>query len=153
MAFPPGWAAEAGKGLPFTSGRRSLRFFVRGTATAEFSDRAYNFAAQAGAFTIPRSPVVAPGSAGSSGFPATVGVGTPMGGQAGLPAAQATPVTTQASHSIRVSNEGASELEFSFDGVTVHGALLAGEKVVYLDRYETGIAVRGDGMAFRIEAW
>ena len=150
MPFPPGWVASVGKGLPLPSGRRSLRFFGRGTATANFNDSAYNFAAQAGALSFPVSPVVAVGQ------PVPVqGLATPTGGQAAAPSAQAAPVTTQSSHTLRIANDdaGSAELEFSFDGVTVHGVVRAGEAVTYVDRFETGIAVRGDGVAFRVEAW
>jgi hypothetical protein len=46
-----------------------------------------------------------------------------------------------------------ADLEFSFDGVNVHGKVLAGTEVVYWDRHESGIALRGLGSVFVLEAW
>ncbi len=60
------------------------------------------------------------------------------------------------SGNIRVCNDGEGDIEFSFDGINVHGRLKAGEVFQYRNRYESGMAVRGyDGAtsAFRIEAW
>jgi hypothetical protein len=45
------------------------------------------------------------------------------------------------------------DLEISFDGVNVHGKVLAGTEVIYWDRHESGIAVRGLNSVFTIEAW
>lgn len=69
------------------------------------------------------------------------------------PAKQVLPRAAVWSGSLRVCNDGGGVLEFSFDGNTVHGKLLAGETVVYRDRIEAGISVRGVGVTYRIEAW
>jgi len=51
----------------------------------------------------------------------------------------------------------ADGIEFSFDGVNVHGVVFAGEKLVYRERHEAGIAIRtlgvGGACSVRIEAW
>lgn len=44
-------------------------------------------------------------------------------------------------------------VEISFDGINVHGSIPAGETRVYDARKEAGIAVRGTGATFAIEAW
>ena len=53
---------------------------------------------------------------------------------------------------ILVNNDGAADLEVSFDGINVHGLVLPSEERVYRARREGGIAVRG-ATDFRIEAW
>lgn len=55
-------------------------------------------------------------------------------------------------HGIRIVAGAGSSLTFTFDGVNDHGQLSSGEDVMYLDRYEAGIAVKGSG-TFQIEAW
>jgi hypothetical protein len=138
-----------------------MRFFVAGTATADFADNAFNFAVSPASgdksMMVPPSPVVRAGQEVASGFPASAVVTSPMGGQAALPAAQSNPVTTQAASTIRIFNDGSGDLEISFDGEHVHGVVLGTDKVLeYRRRMETGIAVRGVSSAtpaFRIEAW
>lgn len=44
-------------------------------------------------------------------------------------------------------------VEISFDGVNIHGSIPAGETRSYSGRREAGIAVRGTGATFAIEAW
>jgi len=44
-------------------------------------------------------------------------------------------------------------VEISFDGTNVHGYIPAGEVTTYRNRYEGGIAVRGVGATFYVEAW
>ena len=46
-----------------------------------------------------------------------------------------------------------ADLEFSFDGVNVHGKVTAGTEVIYWDRHESGIAFRGNTSVFVLEAW
>lgn len=161
MPLPPGWIADAG--LPLPSGRRSLRFFKTAAATANFADSAYNFAVPGSgsgtdaSLQVPPSVKVEAGDERGSGSPASGTVSTPMGGQRDVaPASQAAPVTTQAAYAIRICNDGAGALEYSFNGTDVHGLIKANEQPVYLQRYEPGIAVRGVAGAtptFRIEAW
>jgi len=64
----------------------------------------------------------------------------------------APPAAAVHSQAIAITNAGAALLEFSFDGVNVHGAVPAGARHVFGDRHEAGIAVRGVA-AFVIEAW
>jgi hypothetical protein len=45
-----------------------------------------------------------------------------------------------------------TDLNFSFDGTTDHGIVLAGEVREYLNRFEGGIAIKGAG-TFYLEAW
>lgn len=155
MAFPAeGWPP------PVSSGVRSIRFFVRGTATLAFADRAYLFADGAGANTFSPLPYVPTGPSGATlttvpkgpvGTGRNVHDATDLGG--GSRSAVIKPAIW--SHSIRICNDSSSpnELEFSFDGMNVAGVLLAGETVVYRNRHEAGICVRGSGTVFRIEAW
>lgn len=56
------------------------------------------------------------------------------------------------SRSIRIKAAGGA-LEFSFDGVNIHGRVSDGEDITYWDRHESGIAIRGAGMTFLLEAW
>lgn len=163
MAFPPGWVNTAGNGLPRPPGIRSMRFFVEGTATANFSDRAYNFSVPANgsvgdqSLQVPPSPKVSPGQEVGSGRGVSAVVSSPQGGQRDVaPASQSTPVTAQAAYAIRISNDGSGVLELSFDGVSIHGVLLSGETREWRRRFEPGVAVRGrstDTPNFRIEAW
>ena len=53
---------------------------------------------------------------------------------------------------IRIIALGAN-VQYSFDGTTVHGIVLAGTYGEYDHRHEGGIAVRGVGSTFHIEAW
>lgn len=46
-----------------------------------------------------------------------------------------------------------ADIEVSFDGTTVHGKISAGTEVIYWDRHESGIAIRGVGATFLLEAW
>jgi hypothetical protein len=56
------------------------------------------------------------------------------------------------SGTIQIRATGAA-LEFSFDGINVHGLVPSGSTHIYRHRYEGGIAVRGTGATFYIEAW
>jgi len=151
MAFPTGWPPRTAEG------RRSIRFFKTATATAAFADRAYLFIDGTGANTFIPLPYVAPGSK------APVHIGrTPSGtGQdahdVNPSAAPVDRVVVKAmiwANTLRIFNDDASvELEFSFDGTNVHGKIPPQSHIVYRNRYEAGIAVRGNGADFRIEAW
>jgi hypothetical protein len=65
------------------------------------------------------------------------------------PASGGTPLPQIWAQSIRIVAAGA--LELSFDGTNVHGKVDT-TTVIYRNRFESGIAVRGAG-AFTIEAW
>lgn len=152
MAFPTGWPPRAPR-----SARRSLRFFVTDTATANFSDKAYLFIDDAGANPYVPLPVVAPGSS----TPVDLG-SQPLGtGEAAVdanlsqtdPAKQALPKAAIWAQAIRVSNDGGGTLEVSFDGTNVHDVVPANKEVLYQYRHECGIAVRGAAAVFRIAAW
>lgn len=54
---------------------------------------------------------------------------------------------------IRIINAGGGDLELSFNGIDVQGLVPSGEIFHYYGRYEAGIAVRGVGVTFVIEAW
>lgn len=157
MAFPEGFPAR----LP--SGRRSIRFFVTGTATAAFSDSAYLFYDDTGANPFTPTPYVPPGAEtqvvniGNQ----TTSPGSPMGtgrdprdANYNIPfAQQAQPKPVIWCSSLRICNDGVGDLEFSFDGTIVHGVVKSGEKLEYRNRYEGGISVRGAGLVYRIESW
>ena len=153
MAFPTeGWPPRQ----PQTGAGRSLRFFVRGVATAVFDGAAYLFIDGAGANPYSPTPVVTPGSstpavlltepAGTGRFPQDVNPTVD-------PSAQAMPKAAVWAYGIMVVNDGAGELEVSFDGTNVHDVLKQNETHTYLNRHESGISVRGNGLADRISAW
>lgn len=143
MAFPSSWPPRV------PSGTRSLRFRVADTAGAAFSDKAYMFAEQTTANPYTPLPVVTPGSNATVNVPNDAGTGlatpVPNTGAEG-PKAQIWAAN------IRVV-AATADLEISFDGVTVQGFVKAGTEVIYRQRYESGIAVRGVGSVFQIEAW
>lgn len=145
MAFPDAWPPRVATSV------RSIRFFTSGTATANFSDRAFMFLDASNVMTP--MPYVPPGG-GPSGtnFVAPI---TPTGtGSQSVSMGITTTAKPQLwSGNIRVCNDGGAPLEFSFDGTAIHGRVLPGEQLSYRNRYEAGIAVRGAGVAFRIEAW
>jgi len=156
MAFPTDWPPRPAEG------RRSIRFYAEGTTTDDFEDTAFLFKAGVGANTYVPLPVVAPGSTApveignrSAGFtPAGTGAN-----DADDPTAMLTAQTIMISYDVPAVPTG-ELLEYSFDGVNVHGVLHEGEHLYYRDRYEAGIAVRGVPIApdtgvvpYRIEAW
>ena len=127
MAFPATWPPRR------PSGTKSLRFYVTDTATANPH--------------VPLPNVVAGSSAAVDvSNEAGTGLASPSSTGAAGPLAQIW------SGNIRIS-VATADLEFSFDGVTVQGKVLAGESVIYRQRFESGIAVRGAGAVYRIEAW
>ena len=159
MAFPVGWPPRP------ATGRRSIRVFISGTTTNNFADNAYLFSALTGANTFVPTPYVRPGSSAVVHHgDLTVG-GSPSGGgmdphdadmSKTAPADQPVPVTMIWPQTIVVSNDGLSDIEFSFDGINVHGIVREGEKCVYRERMEAGISVRepgGAAIAFRVEGW
>lgn len=157
MAFPVGWPPRPASGL------RSIRFYQRGLATANFTDKAFLFADQATADTYTRTPVLRSGDettvvhVGDS----TKG-GSPMGAGPGTVSQPPVPGTDDSTHpslwsrTILVQNLGGADLEISFDGVNVHGLIPVAAvpaAVMYRERYEAGIAIRGAGATFVITAW
>jgi len=44
-------------------------------------------------------------------------------------------------------------IEFSFDGTDIHGRVAAGETVIFYDRHESAIAIRGATSTFELEVW
>lgn len=143
MPFPAAWPPRSSSGI------RSIRFYAGGTATLNFSDNALLFIDGAGANPYTPVPPVDGGSTANPLTPGGTGAATVANGMAGGPP----PMIW--SGNIRICNDGANSLEYSFDGVNVHGLLLKGEIFAYRNRYEAGIAVRGVGgtTAFRVEAW
>lgn len=70
---------------------------------------------------------------------------------------QASPKAQLWSGAIRVYNAGPGALEVSFDGVNVHGVVLANTDAIFRDRHESGISVRRAvptfAATYHIEAW
>lgn len=146
MAFPTPWPPRP------PSGVRSIRFYVGGTATANFADNAYLFIDGSAGTANPFTP--GPPTSTSSGT--TNNPLTPTGtGSQGVVSQLTSPERPLIwSGNIRICNDGSDYLEYSFDGTNVHGKLLKGEVFMYRNRYEAGIAIRGvAGVAFRVEAW
>jgi len=137
MPFPAGFPPRS------PSNRRSIRFFVSGTTTALFEDNAFLFKDDVGANTFAAMPIIRPGDTTT-----VVNIGSPS-----------SPVSTDAellifSNSIRIYNDGATDLDFSFDGTNVQGVVKAGKDALYNFRYEGGIAVKSAApVLFRIECW
>lgn len=169
MPVPTGWPPSPPSGIA-----RSIRFYLPGlVATANFNANAYLFFDSDALTSLPL-PYVRPGSitpvhlGGVSYSPPDVyGPGFGGGGQLAQDVAPPehanSPYTQQASpkpmlfaRAIFIRNRGVGALEFSFDGVVVHGVVPDGETLEMRDRYESGIAVRGAGVAtptFELEAW
>lgn len=150
MAFPSGWPPRVASGV------RTLRAYVAGTATANYSDRAYIFASLTGANPFTPLPTVRPGedvSAPDYGGPhvvPTVPAGTGVRGD--------DPPAMIWSQAIHILNYGVTKIFFSFDGTNDHGevpAAVAGVpgEVRMTDRHEAGIAIRGAGNVFAVMAW
>ena len=134
MPFPASWPPRP------ASGRHSIRFYATGTATANFADNAFMFINGAGANPFTPLPEVTGGSTVVPAPPSGTGVAS-----GGTPAPQIWAQT------IRVESSG--DVEISFDGTNVHGKILAaGGDVIYRNRFECGISIRGSG-TFIIEAW
>ena len=107
---------------------------------------------------ISPTPVVRPGGASEQAdVGSRVAGGSPLGSGVGpiSPLDVYGPPAPQVwASTILVRNDAlADPLEVSFDGINVHGRVLAGEERVYRSRMEGGIAVRGVGVPFRVEAW
>jgi hypothetical protein len=143
MAVPTNWPPRV------ASGRRSIRFFVEGTATGNYSDNAYLFD-QAAANTFTPLPKVAPGEAPVEGMPPTSSTEVPPGpwgsgvdGPDGM-----APMIFSGTIKIYA----AATIYFSFDGVNNHGRVNAGEVALFRNRHEAGIAIKGSG-GFTVEAW
>jgi len=53
------------------------------------------------------------------------------------------------------NDDGANEVEFSYDGITVEGQLLAGESMNFLQVRRKAVWLRGQagGEAYRVWAW
>lgn len=125
---------------------RSVRVYKAGIGTADFADNAILFATVPGANPYTPLPVL------PIGGPSIVPIAVPTIAGTGTSTAQDPPVIY--SGNIRISNDDpANDLEFSFDGTSVHGVLKHDESVIYRQRFEGGIALRGNGVPFRVEAW
>lgn len=153
MPLPTGWPPRA------PSGYRSVRVYLTGTTTVLFSDNAYLFSQVANANTFTSLPVVPPGgervnviippTPWGSG-PSNNNADPALNGAAGT---VSTPMIW--CHSITIQNTSASDIEISFDGVNVHGYVVANTTQTYSDRMEAGISLRGAGGVgtFKLEAW
>lgn len=151
MAFPVGWPPRPSPGY------RSLRFFVEGTATLDFEDNAFLFIDGVGANPYAPLPVVRPGD-DLSRFPQPAATVIPNSGPFG--GGENDPGSVKAmiwSFQLQIRMKAGARLEFSFDGVNVHGVILAGDASTPLpfQRSEAGIAIRGGagGETFVVEAW
>lgn len=101
------------------------------------------------------SPVVLSGSSVPVNIGTSRGSGLPMGDNRNIDVlsdeyAPTPPMNHMAT--IKVFNDGANPMFWSFDGINDHGQVLAGQTAELLGVYEAGISVRGVG-AFRIVAY
>lgn len=154
------------------SGQTSIRVYISGTtAGAAFDDtgNSFVFIDQPGANPYTPLPVVEPGDdiskKGNPGVKTVIPPNPAGTGENYLTDDPSLPVgqgyLTQPSvkayiwaENIRIENTGATNpLEFSFDGVNVHGIVPAGEIREYFGRREAAIAVRSTTTTFVIEAW
>lgn len=143
MPYPLHWPPR------HATGRRSLRVYLTGTATANFADNAILFGDVAHPDWNPYTPepVVPPG-----GARVNANFDSPMGGGVGLGDNQPAPMLWCQSIAITATT---ADLEISFadtDNTLVQGFIPAGQTKIYRDRYEAGIAIRGGG-TFHLEAW
>lgn len=144
MAFPTSWPPRQSSGI------RSIRFYVTGTATSNYTDNGFMFGDAQQARNVTPLPYVPPG-----GERTTVAVpNTPQGGGRDPHDNQPTaaPPPQVWAKSILIVNAGGTDLTFTFDGTNDHGVVKANSERVYRSRYESGIAVKGAGV-FSIEAW
>ena len=159
MAFPAGWPPRVATGI------RSIRVYVTGTATATYADNAYLFSQVTSANTFGATPHVPSGQESAApGWAATALPAPPMGGGADTPWSANPdpklnpPVPTQPTpmiwaKAIKITNlDMTNTLLFSFDGTHDQGQVLANSTFWYFDRYEAGIAFKGNGN-FVLEAW
>jgi hypothetical protein len=138
MPLPSTWPPRA------PSGQRSIRFYKTGALTADFADNGWIFGDAAnGANTFVPLPKIAPGS----NTVVNLGPSPQGGGQNNSD----DPAVMIWANNIRLTVTG-GDLEYSFDGTNVHGRVLSGTSVLYRNRIEAGIAVRGAG-TFYVEAW
>lgn len=151
MPVPPGWPSRP------PTGYSCLRFFKLVATTTTFADNAWMFSSMMFNKAL---PYVAPGSSAPVDLsPGVIGGGQdPHDAVGGVPV----PVPVATAGTIRICNDApagtGSALEYSFDGVTVHGVLFDGEEFVYRNRHESGISVRSRPataapIAARVEAW
>lgn len=156
MAFPAGWPPRVPTSV------RSIRVYKTGTATAAYSANAYLFSQITSANTFQPTPYVPPGQeAAAPGWAATAVPSPPMGGGQNANDSSADPrnivppppVPMIWSKVIKVTNSDMSNVLFlSFDGVNDQGQVQPNTVAYYWDRYEAGIAFKGNG-AFILEAW
>jgi hypothetical protein len=141
MAFPVGWPPRPASGV------RSIRFYTRGIPTPDFADNAYLFVDGVGANPFlpvssvrPGEDVSAPDYAGPHVVPSEP-MGTSQRGDDPKPMIW--------SGTIWIMNTGTGILQFSFDGINVHGEVPPApyHQRVFRNRYEAGIALRGGGAA------
>lgn len=154
MAFPTGWPGRA------PSGHRSIRFYQAGTSTANFSDNAFLFINGTGANPYAPLPELLPGGERTNIVvpPTPFGTGVSKLNANPDPAAGPTlapPIPLIWCRALLIKAAAGGAVEFSFDGVNVHGSVTASTERLYFDRFEAGIAVRGAGGSplFVIEAW
>jgi hypothetical protein len=146
MAFPTGWPPRPATHV------RSIRFFVSGTATANYSDSAWIFAQQAGANPFQETPKIDPGDERTEAKVGdTTAGGSPLGGGKDEPIHESAEPMIWAG-TIMICNDGAAALQFSFDGTNDAGEVAAGEQHTFRNMHEAGIAVKGV-TDFRIFAW
>lgn len=144
MAFPASWPPRP------ASATRTLRFYVAGTSTANFSDNAFIFREGTGADTYAKTPKIKAGSNDQADYGSAAVSGSPAGASSFDPNVVKAQIPATM---IQVYNLGGTDLEISFDGTNIHGIVPGGKDVLWAYRCEAGIAVRGAGLGFRIEAW
>ena len=145
MAFPVGWPPRPATHV------RSIRFFAKGTATANYDDSAWIFAQQAGANPFLATPKIDPGDERTTAQVGdTTAGGSPLGGGVEVGADAVEPMIWAGT--VLICNDGAAALQFSFDGTNDAGEVAAGEQQVFRQMHEAGIAVKGV-TDFRIFAW
>src|SRR6267378_2133942 len=113
MANPASWPPRQ------SSGVRSIRFYVTGTATATYSDNAFMFGDALQARNVTPTPFVPPGGERTQAdIPHN-----PMGGGQNANDNQPTaaPLPQVWARSILIINTGGADLTFSFDGTNTHG--------------------------------
>jgi len=142
------------------SGIRTLNFYKEGTATTDYADNAYLFADGVGANPFTAITKLAPGDISDITYGTSTQSGQPMGGGSLNGPANTTGTQAKAplvlwSNSISITNTGANDILFSFDGTNTAGRVKAGTTKLYNFRIEGGIAIKSVSAtsAFYIEVW
>jgi len=154
-AFPTGWPPRPASHV------RSVRVYAEGTTTGDWASNAILFNSLVSANTFKPTPYRRPGDPSPISYGDQQLPGTPAGGRSipqdaivgnplSYPRGGERPAEPQIwVGTLALINDGSPGdiLEVSFDGVNIHGKVYDGERFVYRNRFEAGVALRLSGVA------